>query len=338
MGDPRLLLDQWGPDYDGTYNVADPEGTADSSRELEAGVELPEADWRPVQPGPVDHMPVTWFLDGSRRMEARAYLESDSGQLNIGGLGSTAVGAVLVRPGQRAVFEDTVQVRRWCLLGGGAQYTSIELPALPGWPGALRYEPHGVPDAGPEALMQGLQTLMRDQERLLAARIAAADPDALIVLDGPLPGRGASPHMLGYLKTTSVMRLDAEAMRVVRSLKAGERSPIYRVGASGDPTAFFEWWLRLRDPLQWQFSLAGTVRLQLSAAPDAARRLNQAKLLADWSCRHLPGFATLQHQDPRAPQQLLPTRALEAELRRRMGSVELLRRRLLTGHFATVRA
>ena len=65
---------------------------------------------------------------------------------------------------------------------------------------------------------------------------------------------------------------------------------------------------RLRDPSPWYYSLAGTVRLQLQRRFLTLSCLT-VKRVADWSCTYLPAFSSQAHQDPRAPQQLLPVRA-----------------------------
>jgi hypothetical protein len=113
----------------------------------------------------------------------------------------------------------------------------------------------------------------------------------------------------------------------VRGLQQGQRSPLYLVGAG--QAARFEWYLRLRDPGAYAHTLAGSVRLQAYAGPDPAAQVDWARQVADWSCVTLPRYATREHQDPRSPQQLLPVRALEQMLKRRLGSAPLIRRRLV---------
>lgn len=326
----HLRLDPWAYRYEGSWNEAEP---VESTQPLDLNAEVPAESWRAITPEAATTWPRVIFLDGSRRMEARAYLEDEAAPTVLGGLGTTAVGAVHVTEGRAAEFDPDIRVRRWCLLGSGAEHHPVELAASGAWRGNIRYEPRAVTGAGPEALTQGLQTIMREEERLLAARLASRHPDALVVCDGPLP-RPAEPLMVGYLKTVGVARLPAAQLDTVRSLAAGQRSPVYLVGDAGGEAGFLEWWLRLRDPERWHFSLAGTVRLQVSAMGNVQERLAWALPVADWSCVMLPRLASLMHQDPRAPQQLLPIRALEAELRRRMGNPEILRRRLLAGHFA----
>lgn len=322
-----LRLDPWAPDYEGSYNELPEE--QQSEQPLDTDFEVPAADWHAIGADTYTDFPELVFLDGSRRMEMRAYLEQEDGQLISGGLGTYATGTVVVRPGQPAEYGE-LRVRRVSFLAGGAATGQIAIRATGSWEGDLVYDNilTGAQSAG--ELGQELQKAMRDDERILAVRSSGDHPAALIILDGPLPRPVPGDRTVGYLKTIGVLRLAPEQMQVVKELKAGHRSPMYVVGNPAAGQAIIEWWLRLRDPQDWHFSLAGTVRLQVpyAAGEDWARRV------AAWSCAALPGYASLQFQDPRAPQQLLPVRALEAELRRRMGHPGILRRRLLAGHFA----
>ena len=324
-----LRLDPWQADYDTAWRT-DSEATVPP--DIDLGVELPVHDWRPLSAERCEDMGELLFVDGSRRMEARVHLEDQEGWRAHGGLGTTAVGAVRVRPGTRAEFVPDLRVARWCLVGAGREHPAISLAASDGWLADLRYEPVAVAGSDPESIMQGLQDTMRHQEQLLAARLVEDHPGALIVCDGPLPQDGPLEQMIGYIKTSSVQRLPDEQLQLARELKAGERTPIHLVGQGR--YRHYEWVLRLRDPSPWYYSLAGTVRLQV-AVPDGENGLTErVARLADWSCVMLPGFSSQAHQDPRAPQQLLPVRALEAELKRRMGNSQILRRRIVREYVA----
>ena len=58
-----------------------------------------------------------------------------------------------------------------------------------------------------------------------------------------------------------------------RGLEQGERSPLYLVRTRDAENSYFEWFLRLRDPRPWLYSLAGMVRLQAYAGPNWSERL-----------------------------------------------------------------
>lgn len=326
----RLRFDPWTADYSGAY-LADP--GAEAEHPVDIDIEMPGAQWQAVgatEPVRFDHL---IFVDGSRRMDARVQVEAGDGTFHAhGGLGTTAVGAVAVRSGQRAVFLPDLRADRWCFVGSGERHEAVILEASGGHLGDLRYNPVSITETDPEAILQALQTQMRIQEALLATRLLQAHADALLVLDGPLPVIGVADRMIGYVKTTSIQRLKPAQLETASRLQAGERTPIYVAGA-GDRRNY-EWILRLRDPAPWFYSLAGTVRLQVAVPPGEKGLSDFVQQVADWSCTELPRFSSLAHQDPRAPQQLLPVRALEAELKRHMGDGLLLRRRIVRDYFA----
>lgn len=353
----RLLLEPWGVGYAGSAQDVggtafgdaddDPLGGPGDERPLlgaEAlSVEVPLADWRALRPAAPLAVAQLLFLDGVRRVEARAVLEGAAPA--FGALGSCAVGAVtcdLAGGGRAAIVEDVV-VERWCAIAIDTltDETDVLVPTGPYGPvgsGAeaaprLRFRVTQAKGTDWQAPVEQLQVVMRDAERRLAARLRGhlagageAGSRALLVCDGPRPLFGADENVIGYLKTIKEQRLPAAALAVVRRLEEGERSPVYLVGEGEH--ARFEWYLRLRDPRPWLHTLAGSVRVQAHAGPAPHALLDTATAIADWSAAQLPRFATKAHQDPRAPQQLLPVRFLEAALRRRLGNAPLVRRRI----------
>ena len=330
-----VRLEPWGTEYLGSVHDAsgfvDPltdEAEADTNPLNQAALELelPQAEWRPVAGAAGLEPEQVVFLDGVRRVEARLLVEDHA--LVFGVLGSCAVGAVASRPGgQAAEYVGEPVVQRWCALGGGREDPGALTVEAYGGGQRLRYQVAATAETDKEAPVRLLQAKMRDAERLLAARLLPELGEGLLLCDGPRPLLGADRRVLGYIKTVHAQRLPRPALDVVRALQAGERSPLYLVG-SGEG-ARFEWYLRLRDPGAWAHTLAGSVRLQAHAGPEPRQQLEWARSVADWSCAVLPRFATRSHQDPRAPQQLLPVRAMEQTLRRRLGSAPLLRRRVV---------
>lgn len=332
----RVRLEPWGTDYLGSVqdagnaytdlDVAD-EGATPPLDPAALEVEVQLADWRPLVGRAAMQAERIMFLDGVRRVEARLLVEDQT--LLFGALGSCAVAAVVSQPGEgQAQYVGQPHVERWCALGGGrAEQGTLAVEAHGGGQ-RLEYRIAATPENDVDAPVRLLQSKMLEAERLLAARLLPELGDGLLLCDGPRPLLGDDRRVLGYIKTVQAQRLPREALDVVRSLAAGERSPLYLVG-SGEVTRY-EWYLRLRHPGAWAHTLAGSVRLQTYAGRNPAAHLEWARSLADWSCSNLPRFATASHQDPRAPQQLLPVRALESTLRRRLGSAPLLRRRIVS--------
>lgn len=364
----RLRLEPWGVGYAGSAQdvggafSGDDEPT-DGRGHLDddaLSVEVPIGAWRPLRSAAPLAVARAIFLDGVRRVDARAVLEGASeagasegdaseagapasdGAPAFGALGSCAVGAVacdLVAGGRAELLEDVV-VERWCAIAAGVlgALEDVVVPAGPDLRGGARLTFRVTRAAGTDwdAPVAQLQVQMRAAERRMAERLqrrlreGGEQPGtagrALLVCDGPRPLYSADENVIGYLKTIKEQRLPAQALAVVRRLEEGERSPIYLVDAG--ERARFEWYVRLRDPRPWLHTLAGSVRVQAYAGPQPGALLATARGIADWSAATLPRFATKAHQDPRAPQQLLPVRSLEAALRRRLGNAPLVRRRI----------
>lgn len=329
----RLRYDPWMVEYQSALVAEGPPEVAEVVSDIET------AEWRPITPAPQPPLYETLiFIDGSRRTEARVFLEDGRRQVAFGALGSFAIGAVAccARGARQAQFVDLAalgvpQVQRICTLSSGYTLPDFTLASpFAHYLGQLEYRVRPTSETDAEAVVRQLQQEMLASERLLAAQLASSYPKALIITDGQRPSVGALSNVVGYLKTIHALKLAEAQLAVVRRLEAGQRSPLYLL-AGGEPSGQrFEWFVRLRDPRPWLYSFAGMVRLQAHAGNAPQARLAEVVRLADWLTATLPRYATLQHQDPRAPQQLLPIRALEPELRRRMGDVQLIRRRIMS--------
>lgn len=330
----KLRLDPWATDYDTAFHAEDHEAGSRVSADVEV------SRWQPIDPDPAATISAErlLFLDGSRRSEARVLLEDERRQVAFGAIGSFGVGVVDCCPQQRrrAAFlnpEDAAEapgVVRLCTVGSGHRLEAFEVvPRLRRVLGKLSYRVVSTEKTDAEAVVRQLQFSMLEAERQLAARLSGAFPEALIITDGPRPRMGYGPQVVGYVKTIHALGLGDEQLEVVRSLEQGQRSPIYLKTDQDESQQIFEWFLRLRDPRPWLYSFAGMVRLQAYAGPKPDPRLSEVRRLADGLARLLPRFATRAHQDPRAPQQLLPVRALERELGRRMGNAQVVRRRIM---------
>ncbi len=334
----KLRLDPWGIDYDTAFHAENEEATR-----VNVKIKLEYETWQAVTPKneALSYSSIL-FIDGSRRTEARVLLEDDSKQVAFGAVGTYGIGAVdcCTKHTRQARFVDLENevgvsaINRLCTLSGGYDAPSFDIPSKLGQRlGDLSYRVESTEEKDPEAVLRKLQFEMLVAERKLASRLLDAFPEGLIVSDGPRPKIGFHERLVGYLKTMYVLPLGEDELKVVRELEEGQRSPLYLVENNDKSQQLFECFLRLRDPRPWLYSFAGMVRLQLAAGNKPEERLESAVMQADALCVLLPKFATKQHQDPRAPQQLLPIRALETELRRKMGNPQIIRRRL-TEHFS----
>jgi hypothetical protein len=314
----KLRLDPWATEYNTAFYAEDvAQVTPDH---IDPFAET--STWNPITP---QSSFLNWekllFIDGSRRIEARLLLENEDEQVAFGAMGTYAVGVVDCCPlhsRQARIYETFIQ--HICALSGGHKMDNFSINPQDKQLGRLEYKvvPSNQRDA--EAVVMELQKEMLGAESLMASRLATQN-NTLIIADGQRPHKSQDKNVIGYLKTIHDTRLSREHLNIVRLLEQGQRSPIYKVRVKD--FAYYEWFLRLRDPRPWFYSLAGMVRIQAFA-----ETIEELQELANLTCHKLPKFASKQHQDPRAPQQLLPIRALEHELKRRMGNPQIIRRRI----------
>lgn len=319
----RFAVDGWDPGYGSTFDL-DGELEA-AAADVDPAVERSAADWGPVRPRHAAAAPARiLFVDGVRRIEARAWIEDPADLLAPGRAASTASEAICASyaagvvccSGARARVDHVVARRGLFAVADHAE--SVVTSAGPYI--AHRAE-HRPPQPVAAALSRALQNQLAEVELEVAAgaRTAAADEDDLLVLDGPLAGRTALPRTIGYVKSHHSAYLPPELHAQVGRLVAGERTPVFRVG---DGWARYSWYLRLPGApgAPW----AGVVRIECSPDLPVAGVIE----LAGLSQAVLPRFASAEYKDTRAPQNLYPIAGLERELRRRLGDRHLLYRAL----------
>jgi hypothetical protein len=307
----RLRADPWAPDYGMGFDAA---GAEEPELAPDPGVET--TDWgRPIAPPPRDPCPV-WFVDGVRRVELRVVAENDVRRTH-GLFGSYAVGSV--RCDGRATFGEHA-VGRAVVLACGVKPEPVQARV---GQSDLRFEAQTTPGADPNAPLQRLQDLMREEERALAARLVL-DRVPLVLVDGPLRlgEEGGSPAV-GVVKRSVRRYLDDEHEALIGRLGAGQRTPVFGLLDRQAGLRGYSWYTRiaaLRPP--WH-DHAGVVRCEVRAGVGPA----EAVALADRVTATLPAYAG-RPSDPRTPQNLAPVAALEAWLRHRMGESRLIRRAL----------
>ncbi|WP_395727566.1 hypothetical protein [Nakamurella sp.] len=319
----RFAVDGWDPGYGSTFEVDDELDAAAANVRLE--VERAVADWGPVRPAapPVPPGRVL-FVDGVRRIEARAWIDDPPDLLTGTAPASTATEAICASyaagvvccTGVRAHLERSRALRGLFTVAEHAEsirtsagtYTAHLAERRPQQPLAA-------------ALSRALQNQLAEIELEVAAgaRATAPDDDDLLVVDGPLSGRTALPRAIGYIKSHHSAYLPPDLHAQVGRLQAGERTPVFRIG---DGWARYSWYLRLPGApgAPW----AGIVRIE--CAPDLP--VAGVIELATLTQAVLPRFASAEYKDTRAPQNLYPIAGLERELRRRLGDQRLLYRAL----------
>ncbi|WP_320064720.1 hypothetical protein [Micromonospora sp. RTGN7] len=308
---PELFVDSWDPGYGASFEATPGGPASPSSAKVEADVELPTVDWRAIDVRRGVQAPdVVLLVDGVRRIDASVWTAESDGTSFPGVAASYAAGVVHCDLERGVARLAGSQVRRGLFT---ASPSAREVRA-----GAVRYPVHRVSGTGElnklQAAVQGPLTAL-EVEVSGAARL---DGD-LLVVDGPLRSRRQLPRTLGYIKTQHSQYLDARLTTVVTGLRAGQRSPVFKLGTAWGG---YSWYLRL--PGAGGAPWAGIVRVECSAELSES----EAIALADLSLVTLPRFASTPYKDPRAPQNLIPIAGLERRLRALLGDARLLQRAL----------
>ncbi len=155
---------------------------------------------------------------------------------------------------------------------------------------ALIPHPYAVADAA----VHRIQDDREAAERSLADRWCLSETDPLLV-DGGISGteRAAdSPWAVGVVKSHRSIYAEGEALRVVLTLRRGERSSVFRI-TSRKRTAVASWYLRLRDP-SGRDPMWGLVRIEVAdlskAGEDVTARADEVSrwVLAEVTPLSLP--------------------------------------------------
>ncbi len=294
----KFSVDPWDVEY-GTSTELD----AESAGTIVVDLEMPAAEWRAVDAPVGGAVPTSvLFVDGVRRIDARVWIDGD----NPGICASYAAGAVLCDG--RATITDIAVARG---MFSTAPTAADIVTSKATYPARMA----GSSDIA--GLMLAVHERMTEVEVSLAGAAAAA---GLVVIDGPLRGRAHIERAIGFIKSHAVRYLPEELHRVVGTLAAGQRTPIFTVASSWSRHS---WYLRLPGPQGSPWS--GIVRCECS--PDLTP--GDVIALANTTAAVLPRFASEPHKDTRAPQNLYPIGGLERELRHRLGDQMLLFRSLL---------
>jgi hypothetical protein len=295
----RFSVETWAPEYGAPV---DPD-MEESSVAVDIGVELAADSWRPLEVGVTPATDVV-FVDGVRRIDANVWIDEEEQPPVYGVCATYAAGAVRCNGSAHIV---SAQVER-SLFTSARTADAIE----------TRHGRYGVvPTVGstPEDLWIGIQKRMG----VLEGRISAGlDGAGLTIVDGPLSHHQQVDGAVGYVKSQHVHHLPPEVRGILREIPVGRRTPLFMVGGARQ---VFSWYLRLSAP---GGPMSGVVRCEIAAVGTAA----EAAAVADRVTATLPRFASHEHKDPRAPQNLYPIGGLERELRRRLGDQLLMYRAL----------
>jgi hypothetical protein len=303
-GAPAIYMEDWAATY-GPSILVDPEAEVTDDAELVEdgpGVLAFHAGL------PDDGRGRLAFVDGVRRGEGALYLDVGGTFVN-GVAGAHGVGAAVLEPGRPFRFERC-EVTRMVILGGGER---VELPEVAN---GYRWTTASTPKSTPTAPLDELQVRMRAAEGRLAEELCAEG--YLTLVDGPLfYVRSRDVPVVGVTKTHHRRLLPLEHHVKVGDLGPGERTSLFRMAAER-----FSAYVRLAPRTRTSGPWAGIVRIEVPSAAGLA----EAVAVADQAAGLLPRFAGVAHVDPRAPQNLQPTGALERHLRHLLGDTGLATR------------
>lgn len=321
--------------------------TLEPFKGLVFNAETDEWKAKPAQPIP-ERVQEIFVVDGKPRMEARLLIDDETGQMSVAGFGAYVVGAVSLCPhGSRQAELKEVKAKRMFAYSrdveGGVEATRFS-PRNP-QTGELVYAPLAFPGQKVEGPKAAIQMEMLKDEALLARNNASelpteeSDynglPEKIILKDGRVDVGQQGRAVVGCIKTLHTDYLGADRIGLLSELKPGERTPILRfsMGDRGDGQSRsgeqrFTWYVRLAAAPFYQHPLAGVMRLEMHAPEDTDFVPTAVVDIANFSGTLLTRLASAPHKDPRAPQNLIPTAALEQAMSRAMGSQELVTRRI----------
>ena len=307
----RMFVDAWDPAYGSSFS-GDEGPASPSSAQVDTDVEVPAAEWQPIDVNPRVGCPdVVFLVDGVRRNDAGLWTAEEDGTSYPGLAASYAAGVVRCDLARGAAELVGARVGRGLFT---ASPSAGDVQA-----GTVRYEIHRITGSGeasklPAAVQGPLTALEIDISAV--ARDGGTD---LLVVDGPLRNRRQLPRTIGYVKTQQKQYLPAPLTAVVTALRPGQRTPVFHLG-----TVWGGWSWYLRLPGASGAPWSGIVRVECS--PDLTP--DQAIDLANLSAATLPRFASSAYKDPRAPQNLVPIAGLERRLRSLLGDARVLHRAL----------
>jgi hypothetical protein len=160
---------------------------------------------------------------------------------------------------------------------------------------------------------------MRKAEAVLSEELA--QQGCFVIADGPINDLSAT-EKVGYIKSHRVFYLSPPRATVIDRLAAGQRTPLFLIGAGGAYPRY-SWYVRLAE-VPGGHAWSGVARAEVSSHLD----LTTARRVADRATALLPQVSSPLHTDTRAPQNLVPIAALEREMRRRMGEPAFVYRAL----------
>ncbi|MCP2013292.1 hypothetical protein L1280_000420 [Deinococcus sp. HSC-46F16] len=328
----RIRLDPWPVDMEG--------GQLGLKRFEGDLIDIETPRWAAVAPKPVPaRLGTVYVVDGKRRMESRVFIEDGDGAAGMGGFGAYVVGAVELCPhGTRPATLREVRAQRLLAHAPGLRVDPCLLSPRDPHTGQLQYAPVQADSAEPLAPLHKLQQVMLAAEQELSHGLASRVPfdegddrealTALTIQDGTLRSQNLGGAVVGCVKTMQTQYLPPDRAGLLTDLKPGDRTPILHMRYENNRITRFIWYVRLCEAAFYQHPMSGVMRLEMYAPEEPDFLPPIVRTVANVSGPLLCRLASQPHKDPRAPQNLIPTAALEHAMTRAMGSADLVTRRL----------
>lgn len=308
-------------------------------------VDMEGPRWAAVPAKPIpEKLREVYVVDGRRRMESRIFIEDDAGNAGVGGFGAYVAGAVKLCPhGSQPATLEEVRAQRVLAYAPGLQVDPYLLSPRHPQTGTLEYLPLACETADPLAPLHMVQQAMLNAEQWLSHMLASKVPfdesdereelTSLTLQDGTLRSRNLGGAVVGCVKTMQTQYLPPDRAALLSELRSGERTPILHLKYNGGRFTRFTWYVRLCEAPFYLHPMSGVMRLEMYAPDEPDFLPPIVRKVANLSGTLLCRLASAPHKDPRAPQNLIPTAALEQAMSRAMGSSELVTRRI-RGHLA----
>ncbi len=325
-------LDSWQSDYAFPYEAQDMDVQGPDPDTVDVTIEAPLHDWTAIRPASdVEAFEEVRFIDGVQSSDAIIWIHDPDREEPYPGLvASWGAGVVTSRCDgaelervviERGVFSDARSLGS--IMAGNLTWRPRPADAVIDGDGAT-----AGPTTDPMALRQRLGAARRRLEDTVGQiGRASIGRDSLVVYDGLLHASSRPLTAVGLAKRAHRIYLPEALRPLQRSLRGGERTPLFGTDPQRRKLSFY---LALSDPLPPAVAEPGScvARIELLIGPDTT--ISEASTFADRVSATLPSYASEPHVDPRAPQNLMPIRSLETELRRRLGRPSMIRQLLAT--------
>jgi uncharacterized protein len=326
----RFRLDGWRSDYAFPYEVGEvtPDPVVDLDG-VDVDIEAPAHDWGAIAPHPdTPRFEVVRFVDGVQCSDAVIWIEDpDRGQPRPGLVASWGAGVVTSRSTgaelerviiERGVFSDARSLGS--IIAGNLTWR-------PRTPDAVAEGEDRTADADDPSVLRERLGVARRRLEDVVGQVTADGEDSLIVYDGLLHATSQPLTAVGLAKRAHRLYLPEHLQPLQRTLRRGERTPLFATDPARRRLSFY---LALSDPLPPAVADPGSCVARIELSIGARTTIGQAAAFADRVAMTLPRYASEPHTDPRAPQNLMPIRSLETELRRRLGRPSVIRSLLAT--------